>query len=157
MVHAYVLFKPSDKKGKAKQRGRFAAGERTTLSLMERAVVQSTTRMVQFTERGRTKLPARRAAGSRVWDELKVTDEELEGMRRAVRSVLVPEKIALSFNGEVILYRPPRKTIEATLPTETDEAAAACVRLGARRPFTSIFRSTENRRLCTNRERSSGL
>ena len=121
MEHAYVLFKPSDKKGKAEARGRFAAGEKSAISLMERAVVNSTKGTVRFTERGRTQLPDKRIAGTRVWGELKVSDDEIEEMKAAVRRILVPQDIALTLNGEAIAYREPLKTITATLPTELDD------------------------------------
>lgn len=142
MEHAYVLFKPSDKKGKAETRGRFAAGEKTAISLMERAVVQSTTGTVRFTERGRTKLASGRIAGSRVWGELKVTDAELEDMKRAARSVLVPEGITLTFNGAVVPYRAPLKTVEATLPTEIDDGTGR-LRPTRRKTTINIHRPLE--------------
>jgi hypothetical protein len=143
MEHAYVLFKPSDKKAKADTRGRYAAGEKTALSLMERAVVNSTKGTIRFNAKGRTHLADTRIFGTRVWGELKASDEELQDMGAGVRRILVPRGITLTFNGEVIAYREPLKTITATLPTELDDGS------GRLRPTSLAQGRVSSRKFCT--------
>lgn len=118
LEHAYVMYKPSERKGVAEQRGRWAAGEKSALSLMDRACVETTKGTIVFTSRGRTQKAAKRARGTLVWGQLPATDEELGEMQAAVRRVLVPEGIALTLNGDAIPYRAPLKVVTATLPTE---------------------------------------
>ena len=118
LTHAWTLFAESTRKAVADQRGRFNFGEKRVIAACESVTIVSTKGGVCFDASGRRRLRRVRAKGTVFEARLLLTNAELELCSRAMRKLIVPEAVELSFNGDVLQSRAPLTEFEATLRTE---------------------------------------
>lgn len=116
--HAYTLFAESKKKSDPTKRGRFNLGEKLVIALCEETTISTTTGKVVIEADGRTMLPAERKAGSVFHGVLKMTKAEYETCVEFVKTLLIPDDIVTTFNGEVLESRKPLHRFDETLATE---------------------------------------
>ncbi len=136
LTHAFTLFAPSEKKGKADKRGRFNLGEKLVLAICTGASICSTTGTVLFDKDGRHDLPRRkRAQGSEFVGSIRMTRDEMSQTIAALHTLLVPKNVQLTVNGQVILSRVPIATHSATLATEIADAEGNLKRARAMTEF----------------------
>ena len=122
LEHAWTLFAESDRKADPGKRGRFNMGEKMVLALCEEAEIQTVAGSVRFDAEGRHRGKKGREAGSLFTAIMKFNREDVEQSIALVRSLLVPEGVVVTVNGEVVRPRRPVRTFEATLPTELADA-----------------------------------
>lgn len=122
MAHAFTLFAESEKKGDPSKRGRFNLGEKLVLALCEKAEIISTKGSVYFTTEGRKEGRKKLLAGSAFLGTIRMTREELAEVEKAVLTLLPPEGIETTFNGQPLKPRPAIKSFETTLPTDIADA-----------------------------------
>ena len=119
MAHAYTLFAESYKRGNPEQRGQFNLGEKMVLAVCESASISTTKGTVVFDpDEGRIEKPRqKRERGSVFQGRIKMTREEYPQVCDYLRSLLLPENVAVTFNGDRLLPRKPLRTFEASLET----------------------------------------
>jgi hypothetical protein len=119
LAHAYTLFASSYKRDNPEQRGQFNLGEKMVLAVCESASVATTTGTVLFDPaEGRVEKPRqKRERGSVFRGRIKMTREEYPQVCDYLRSLLLPENVAVTFNGERLIPRKPIRTFEASLET----------------------------------------
>ena len=119
LSHAYTLFANSYKRDNPEQRGQYNFGEKLVLAVCEGASISTTTGTVIFdpTE-GRIEKPRqKRDRGSVFQGRIKLTREELAEVSEYLRSLLLPDNLVVTFNGDRLLPRKPLRTFEASLET----------------------------------------
>src|SRR5207248_11433243 len=90
------------------QRGQYNFGEKLVLAACESASISTTKGTVQFTEEGRIeKLRQKREQGSVFRGRIRLTREEYPQVCDYLRSLLLPENIVVTFNGDRLLPRKP--------------------------------------------------
>ena len=119
LSHAYTLFAPSYKRGNPEQRGQFNLGEKMVLAVCESASISTTKGAVIFDpDEGRIKKPRqKRDRGSVFQGRIKLTREEYPQVADYLRSLLLPENVVVTFNGDRLLPRKPLRTFETSLET----------------------------------------
>jgi hypothetical protein len=118
LSHAYTLFAESYKRGNPEQRGQYNFGEKLVLAVCESASISTTKGTVEFTEEGRIEKPRqKRDRGSVFQGRIKLTREEYPEVCDYLRSLLVPDSVVVTFNGDRLLPRQPIRTFEASLET----------------------------------------
>jgi hypothetical protein len=119
LAHAYTLFADSYKRTNPEQRGQFNLGEKMVLAVCESASISTTKGTVLFDpEQGRVEQPRhKRERGSVFRGRMKLTREEYPAVCDYLRSLLLPDSIVVTFNGERLLPRTPLRTFEAGLET----------------------------------------
>ena len=119
LSHAYTLFAASYKRGNPEQRGQFNLGEKMVLAVCESASITTTKGTVIFDpDEGRIEKPRqKRERGSVFQGRIKMTREEYPQVCDYLRSLLLPENIVVTFNGDRLLPRKPLHTFEASLET----------------------------------------
>jgi hypothetical protein len=118
LSHAYTLFAESYKRGNPEQRGQFNLGEKMVLAVCEQACISTTKGTVLFTGDGRIEKPRqKRERGSVFQGRIKLTREEFPEVCDYLRSLLLPDSVAVTFNGDRLLPRRPLRTFEASLET----------------------------------------
>lgn len=122
ITHAYTLFADSGKKGDATKRGRFNLGEKLVIALCKTATIYTTKATIRFTEDGREMLPSERKRGSVFDGIVPMTAEEYDTTVRFVSTLLVPNDVRVTFNGDVMAPREPICEFEMTLRTERSDA-----------------------------------
>lgn len=125
LAHAYTLFADSRKRANPTQRGRYNLGEKLVIALCETATITTTTGGVTFNADGsRQPVPfrQRRARGSRFEAVIRFTREDCRQASAAVRTLLPPSDITLTYNGDVIPSREPVHAFETRLPTVKADA-----------------------------------
>lgn len=116
--HAWTLFAESYKHTNPCQRGQFNVGEKMVLAVCETASIATTKGTVIFNSEGRIEHPRqKRDRGSVFQGRIKLTREEYPQVCDYLRSLLLPEGIAVTFNGDRLLPRTPIRTFEASLET----------------------------------------
>jgi hypothetical protein len=120
LTHAYTLFAPSVKRANPAQRGQFNIGEKLVLAVCEQASIRTTKGCVVFDpDQGRTENPdQRRERGSVFTGRIRMTEGEYSQVSDYLRSLLLPDCIAVSFNGQQLLPRRPVYTFTAGLETQ---------------------------------------
>ena len=119
LSHAWTLFAESYKRGNPEQRGQYNFGEKLVLAVCEstasapRRAPSSSTPTKGRTERPRQK----RERGSVFEGRIKLTRDEYPQVADYLRSLLLPEGIVVTFNGDRLLPRLPVRTFEASLET----------------------------------------
>jgi hypothetical protein len=140
LSHAYTLFAESYKRGNPEQRGQYNLGEKMVLAVCESASISTTKGTVNFdpTE-GRTEKPRqKRDCGSIFQGRIKMTREEFPGVCDYLRSLLLPENVVVTFNGDRLLPRKPIRTFEVSLETPVADDQGV-MRLRVRKTQVSIF------------------
>jgi hypothetical protein len=119
LTHAYTLFAESYKRGNPEQRGQYNLGEKMVLAVCEQASISTTKGTVLFDpDEGRIEKPRqKRERGSVFQGRIKLTREEYPQVCDYLRSLLLPEAIAVTLNGDRLLPRKPLRTFEASLET----------------------------------------
>ena len=119
LSHAYTLFAESYKRGNPEQRGQYNFGEKLVLAVCESASISTTKGTVVFDPaEGRIEKPRqKRERGSVFQGRIKLTREEYPEVCDYLRSLLLPENIVVTFNGDRLLPRKPLRTFEASLET----------------------------------------
>jgi hypothetical protein len=119
LSHAYTLFADSYKRGNPEQRGQFNVGEKFVLAVCESASISTTKGTVHFDpNEGRIEKPRqKRERGSVFQGRIRLTREEHPQVADYLRSLLLPEGIVVTFNGDRLLPRKPIRTFEASLET----------------------------------------
>ena len=107
LTHAYTLFAPSAKRANPEQRGQFNLGEKLVLAVCEQASICTTKGTVVFDpDKGRIEKSAKRERGSVFQGRMKMTQEEYVQVCDYLRSLLLPDGIAVTFNGDRLMPRP---------------------------------------------------
>jgi hypothetical protein len=119
LSHAYTLHAESYKRGNPEQRGRYNLGEKFVLAVCENATISTTTGTVVFDpDEGRIEQPRqKRDRGSVFQGRIKLTRDEYPAVCDYLRSLLLPENVVVTFNGDRLLPRKPLRTFEASLET----------------------------------------
>lgn len=119
LAHAYTLFATSYKRDNPEQRGQFNLGEKMVLAVCECASISTTKGTVVFDpDEGRIEKPRqKRERGSVFQGRIKLTREEYPQVCDYLRSLLLPENVVVSFNGDRLFPRTPIRTFEASLET----------------------------------------
>jgi len=119
LSHAYTLFANSYKRDNPEQRGQYNFGEKLVLAVCEGASISTTSGTVVFdpTE-GRIEKPRqKRERGSVFQGRIKLTRDEYAEVCDYLRSLLLPDDVVVTFNGDRLLARKPLRTFEASLET----------------------------------------
>lgn len=124
LSHAYTLFAESYKRDNPEQRGLYNFGEKLVLSVCESATISTTKGTIVFDADGRIEHPRqKRERGSVFQGRIKLTREEYPEVCDYLRSLLLPDNVAATFNDDRLLPRQPLRTFEASLETlVADEA-----------------------------------
>jgi hypothetical protein len=119
LSHAYTLFAPSYKRDNPEQRGQFNLGEKMVLAVCESASISTTKGTALFDpDQGRVEKPRqKRERGSVFEGRLKMTRDEYTEVCDYLRSLLLPEPVAVIFNGQRLLPRTPIRSFETSLET----------------------------------------
>jgi hypothetical protein len=119
LTHAYTLFAPSAKRANPEQRGQFNLGEKLVLAVCERASISTTKGTVVFDpEQGRIEKPDKCERGSVFQGRIRITEEEYSQVCDYLRSLLLPDGIVVTFNGNRLLPRKPVHTFTVSLETQ---------------------------------------
>lgn len=119
LTHAYTLFAPSLKRANPEQRGQFNLGEKLVLAVCESANISTTTGTVVFdAAHGRIEKPERRDRGSVFRGRMNMTGQEYAQVCEYLRSLLLPDGITVTFNGDRLMPRQPIHTFDAKLETQ---------------------------------------
>jgi hypothetical protein len=119
LTHAYTLFAPSTKRGNPEQRGQFNLGEKLVLAVCEQASISTTKGTVVFDpDQGRIEKPDKRERGSVFQGRMRMTQEEYSQIADYLRSLLLPDGIVVTFNGDRLMPRKPVHTFTASLETQ---------------------------------------
>src|SRR5208283_2876863 len=99
--------------------GQYNFGEKLVLAVCEGASISTTTGTVVFDpQEGRIEKPRqKRERGSVFQGRIKMTREEFAQVDGYLRSLLLPEVVVVTYNGDVLQARTPIRTFEASLET----------------------------------------
>lgn len=118
LTHAWTLFAPSAKRDNPELRGRFNIGEKLVLAVCDEASISTTKGTVIFDPaEGRRELADKRERGSVFTGRIRMTQEEFTDVCDYLRSLLLPDSIVVTFNGQQILPRKPIHSCTASLET----------------------------------------
>jgi hypothetical protein len=122
---AYTVFAPSKKKDDPSKRGRFCFGEKWVIARCQEVVITTTSGRVIFdvVSDKRSRSPKCTNEGTVIECRLRTTSDEYNKACQQVRQIIVPQQIALTFNGDLLPSREPVRFTEATLPTEFSDAS----------------------------------
>ncbi len=118
LAESYTLFAESKKKDKPEKRGRFNLGEKLVVAVAFEAHIISTKGGIEFTERGRRRIPTARERGTEVQVILRMTEEQAQMCAKAVRSIIIPAAVKLTFNGVSMPHHAPLVSFTTSLKTE---------------------------------------
>jgi hypothetical protein len=119
LTHAYTLFAPSRKRTNPEARGQFNLGEKLVLSVCDQASISTTKGTVIFDpEQGRIEKPDRRDRGSVFQGRIRMTEQEYSQVCDYLRSLLLPDGIIVTFNGDRLMPRQPVHTFTTSLETQ---------------------------------------
>jgi hypothetical protein len=138
--HAYTLFAASNKRGNPEQRGQFNLGEKLVLAVCVRASICTTKGTILFDpEQGRIEKPdQKRERGSVFQGRIKMTADEYGQVCDYLRSLLLPDGITVTFNGDVVLPRKPIHTFQASLETQIADSKGV-MRPTTRKAVVSLY------------------
>src|SRR5271170_7556802 len=118
LTHAWTLFAESSRKGDPTKAGRFNVGEKIVLAFCEQATIATTTGTVEFDETGRHEHPRKKRERGSVFDAIiQMTRAEYDEVVKLIETILPPEGITITFNGNEIKRRNPVFVFESQLPT----------------------------------------
>ena len=141
LTHAYTLFAESYKRSNPEARGQFNLGEKMVLAVCESASISTTKGTVVFEPTGRTEKPRqKRDRGSVFQGRIKMTREEYPLVCDYLRSLLLPENVAVMFNGDRLLPRKPLRTFDASLETVVADDEGV-MRLRVRKTQVGIYKT----------------
>ena len=128
LTHASTLFAPSEKKSSPERRGRFNLGEKLVLSLCTSAKISSTTGTVSFDKTGRHTSKIRRDSGTYFQATVRMTREEYEEVRSAVKMLMPPDRVETRINGVPLGWHETVDLFSAELPTVVADADTGVLR-----------------------------
>src|SRR5262245_32773006 len=109
------------------------------LAVCESASISTTKGTVLFTDEGRIEKPRqKRERGSVFQGRIKMTREEYPLVCDYLRSLLLPENVVVTFNGDRLVPRKPLRTFEASLETLVADEQGV-MRLRGRKTQVGIF------------------
>src|SRR5262245_812605 len=109
------------------------------LAVCEQASISTTKGTVVFDpEQGRIEKPDKRERGSVFRGRVRMTPEEYAQVCDYLRSLLLPEGIAVTFNGQRLLPRPPVHTFTASLETQLADEQGV-MRPTVRKTLVSLY------------------
>ena len=119
LAHAYTLFAESYKRENPEQRGQYNFGEKLVLAVCEGASISTTKGTVVFDpDEGRVEKPRqKRDRGSVFQGRIRMTREEYPQVCDYLRSLLLPEGVAVTFNGDRLVPRTSLRSFDASLET----------------------------------------
>ncbi len=140
LAHAWTLFSESYKRGNPEQRGQFNFGEKLVLAVCESASISTTKGTVVFDpDEGRVEKPRqKRDRGSVFQGRIRMTREEYPEVCDYLRSLLLPENVVVTFNGDQLLPRKPVRTFDVSLETPVADEAGV-MRQRVRKTSVSIY------------------
>ena len=118
---AYMLFAPSNRREDPTKRGRFGQGEKELIAVCFDGGfinVCSTTGTISFDKQGRSKSRVKTQAGTVLHAEFRCNKTQAAEFAELVRSLIVPDGVKLTFNGEVLQRPAPINVVRETLPTK---------------------------------------
>lgn len=119
LSHAHTLFAESGKKSDPMKRGRFNAGEKQVLCMMDEAMIASTSGTIRFLADGtREEIEAKTKSGSVFEGTLSLTPDEYDDIVRNVNQLFPPPTTKTTFNGVEIKHREPVEVFTDILPTD---------------------------------------
>ncbi len=138
--HAYTIFAPSNKRSNPEQRGQFNLGEKLVLAVCTRASICSTKGTILFDpDQGRTEQPdQKRERGSVFEGRIKMTAAEYTQVCDYLRSLLLPDGIAVTFNGDRLMPRKPIHSFQASLETQIADSKGV-MRPTTRKTVVSLY------------------
>lgn len=145
LAHAFTLFAESGKKDDPEKRGRFNLGEKLVLSMCQEAHISSTKGTYKFSSNGsgdeRVFSKKCREAGSEFWAIMRMSRKEFEEVCQKIDTLIPPNDVKTTFNGEALQARCPLCTFEAPLPTETSDEEGNLKRT-VRKTTVSVYEAT---------------
>jgi hypothetical protein len=139
LTHAYTLFAPTYKRANPEARGQFNLGEKMVLAICESASITTTKGTVVFDADGRTEdSMLTRERGTVFQGRIKLTRDEYAEVCDYLRSLLLPEDVTVTFNGDRLLSRKPLRTFEVSLETPVADDQGV-MRQRLRKTSVSIF------------------
>lgn len=117
LASIYTLFRDSKKAHDPTKRGRFELGEKMVAAVALRMEVITTKGDIIIEGDKRTHLRKKLQKGSGVLVDIRMTRAEFDEVCDQVRSLIPPEDIPTTFNGEPLQIRKPLYTFETTLQT----------------------------------------
>lgn len=144
LSHAYTLFANSYKRDNPEQRGQYNFGEKLVLSICEEASISTTTGTVEFDSvKGRIDRPRlKRESGSVFSGRIKMTNPDFLEVSAYLQSLLLPENVVVTFNGDRLLPRMPLKSFEAPLETLVADETGV-MRPRTRKAVISVYEPLE--------------
>ena len=121
LSHAYTIFAESYKRGNPEQRGQFNLGEKYFLALCETATIATTTGMIVFDGDGRHEKRQKRDQGTVIEAVYELKRDDLAELNGLVDSLILPEEISVTFNGELLQSRSPIHEVTVPLPTKISD------------------------------------
>lgn len=132
LTDAYTLYKHTYKRADANKRGRFNLGEKQVFAICSAAEVITTTGSIIFDDNGRRTNRRKRSQGSVINIELKMTREEFDECIEYANNIIIPDRFHLRvvwsddpqaefWHTQVVPYKSPYATFEATLKTEIEQ------------------------------------
>ena len=142
LADAYTLFATSYKRDNPEQRGQFNFGEKLVLAVCETARTTTTKGTIIFDpDEGRIEKPRqKRERGSVFQGRIKMTREEYPQVCDYLRSLLLPDGVAVTLNGKRLVPRKPLHTFEASLETVVADEDGV-MRLRVRKTTVSVHES----------------
>ena len=146
LTHAYTLFAASYKRANPEQRGQYNFGEKLVLAVCEQASISTTKGTVVFDpDEGRIEKPRqKRERGSVFQGRIRMTREEYPPVCDYLRSLLLPENVAVTFNGDRLLAPQALRTFEASLETPVADEQGV-MRPRVRKTQVSIYEAAAGR------------
>lgn len=138
LSHAFTLFAESKKKADPEKRGRFNLGEKLVLAICDEATIISTTGTIIFDRTGRRSNRVKTERGSRLEMVIRASKADIERVNEKIKTLIVPSRILMTFNGRELAPRQPAGTVEETLATEIADAEGNLVRT-KRKAFVQMF------------------
>ena len=139
LAHAYTLFAESYKRANPEQRGQYNFGEKLVLAVCEQASISTTKGTVLFDKDGRIEQPRqKRERGSVFQGRIRLTREEFPEVCDYLRSLLLPDNVTVTFNGDRLLPRKPLCIFAASLETPVADEGGV-MRLRVRKTQVSIY------------------
>lgn len=140
LAHAYTLFAESYKRANPEQRGQYNFGEKLVLAVCEQARISTTKGTVVFDpDVGRIEHPRqKRDRGSVFEGRIRLTREEYPQVCDYLRSLLLPDNVTVTFNGDQLLSRNPVCIFPVSLETPVADESGV-MRLRVRKTQVSIY------------------
>lgn len=117
LTHSFTIFADSSKLHNPEKRGIWNLGEKLVLAFCTQAVISSTKGTVFFKDGRRFHSEKHRERGTRFEGDLLMTPEEYGHCCRSMKSLIPPEDVRVTFNGEELVAPPFAYEFSVTLPT----------------------------------------